>query len=363
MKGISRRRFVKTVAVLGAAASGLPTLFVPKARAAWARKTVVHPQVDNLRVVSVTDPAMTRPDNPGIPWERQEALVDTKAVWENLDRLACGLTGSGNEEEAWRTIFVKPPRKSWSDAVVAVKTNNIYYQHTRSAVMSRVCRALSDILGVKGSNIHIYDACHGRSMDRETPFKGLPEGARIQNNWGGSTTITPIPEPWHGGTDESSCLRHLVDGSVDILVNISMCKGHTSNFGGFTMTLKNHFGTFDPHPGHQAEAEDYLLAINQTPEVLGAMDKKTGKVLYPRQQLCIVDALWSSKSGPWGNPSDQTNFLAMGVFGPAVDHQVATRFRAERMKWGINPRMTRRMLTEFGYTEADLPEGGKLIEV
>jgi hypothetical protein len=362
MRKISRRSFVKGMVVLGAA-SALPTIYVPEARAAWARKTLVHPNVDNLRVVSVTDPAMTKQDNPGIPWERQEALVNSKVVWENLDRLACSLTRTGNEAEAWKTIFVKPPRKSWSDAVVAVKTNHIYYQHTRSAVLSRVCRALTDILGVKGSNIHIYDACHGGSMERDTPFKGLPEGTRIQNTWGGSTTLTPIPEPWHRGTDEASCLRHLVNGSVDILVNISMCKGHDSTFGGFTMTMKNHFGTFDPHYGHQREAEDYLLAINQTPEILGPMDKKTGMVLYPRQQLCIVDALWSGKSGPGGNPSDQTNFMAMGVFSAAVDFQVATRFRAERMRWALNPKMTRRMLTEFGYAEADLPDGGRLIEV
>jgi hypothetical protein len=319
--------------------------------------------VDNLRVVSVTDPAMTRPDNPGISWERQEALVNNKIVWENLDRLACSLTGTKSETEAWKTIFVKPPRKAWSDSVVAIKTNHIFYQHTRSAVMSRVCHALTDILGVKGSNIHIYDACHGRSMEKDTPFKGLPEGVRIQNTWGGSTTHTSIPEPWRRGSEEASCLQHLVDGSVDILVNISMCKGHDSTFGGFTMTMKNHFGTFDPHYGHQQAAEDYLLAINQTQEILGPMDRKTGRVLYPRQQLCLVDALWASRSGPGGNPSDQSNFLAMGVLSPVVDFQVATRFRAERMKWGINPRMTRRMLTEFGYSEADLPEGGKLISI
>jgi hypothetical protein len=33
------------------------------------------------------------------------------------------------------------------------------------------------------------------------------------------------------------------------------------------------------------------------------------------------------------------------------------------MGWELNREMTRRMLTEFGYTEADLPGGGKLIEV
>jgi hypothetical protein len=42
---------------------------------------------------------------------------------------------------------------------------------------------------------------------------------------------------------------------------------------------------------------------------------------------------------------------------------LATRFRKEKMGWDINQEATRRMLTEFGYRESDLPAGGKLIEI
>jgi hypothetical protein len=66
--------------------------------------------------------------------------------------------------------------------------------------------------------------------------------------------------------------------------------------------MKNHFGTFDPGPGHWTGSQDYLIAINQTPEILGPMDRRKGKVLYPRQQLSLVDALWASKGGPGGRP-------------------------------------------------------------
>jgi hypothetical protein len=172
-----------------------------------------------------------------------------------------------------------------------------------------------------------------------------------------------VPAPWQKGRDESECLKYLVDGSVDILVNIAMCKGHSSKFGGFTMTMKNHFGTFSPRPGHEGGGLDYLLAINQTPEILGPMDKRTGKVLYPRQQLCIIDALWASRRGPGGNPSHQPNFIAMGALSPVVDYQVATRFRDGKMGWKPNIKATRRFLAEFGYSESDLPYGGKIIEV
>ena len=200
-------------------------------------------------------------------------------------------------------------------------------------------------------------------MTRTTPFSGLPEGVQMEDRWGGVTAFTRVPEPWRKKENQARCLPHLVDGSVDILINISMCKGHSDTFGGFTMTMKNHFGTFDPSPGHRQGATDYLMAINQTPEILGPMDKRTGQVLYPRQQLCIVDALWASEDGPGGNPRTQPNMLAMGVFSPVLDYLMAARFRKGRMGWDVNMEVTRRMLTDFGFQESDLPEGGKIIEV
>ena len=204
--------------------------------------------------------------------------------------MACGLVETYNPMDAWRTIFIKPPLKSWSDTVVAIKTNCIGQQYTRSAVMAKICHILTDILGVDPYNVHIYDARHGGSM-RATPFKDLPEGTRMEGFWSGIRATTSVPSPWKGS--KSSCLDHLAFGTIDILVNIAICKGHSQQFGNFTMTMKNHFGTFSPSPGHAGvdTTLDYLIAINQTTEILGKMDKKKGKVQYPRQQLCFVDAL------------------------------------------------------------------------
>jgi len=118
-----------------------------------------------------------------------------------------------------------------------------------------------------------------------------------------------------------------------------------------------------PGAGHSRGSVDYLMAINQTPEILGPLDPRSGRVLYPRQQLCLIDALWASKGGPSGNPSHQPNFLAMGVMSPIVDYQVAIKFRQARMDWRLNMNTTHRMLTEFGYDEGDLAAGDKFIEV
>src|SRR3972149_6645906 len=119
MDKISRRSFIKKTAVATAGISVFPMIFIPKARAHWAPKTIVHPNVDNLRVVGVTDSSMTTSAK-AIPqtWAEQEKLVNKKAVWENIDKMACGLVDTRNPSEAWRAIFIKPPGKSWSETVV-----------------------------------------------------------------------------------------------------------------------------------------------------------------------------------------------------------------------------------------------------
>jgi len=359
--GLSRRKFLR-VAAAGAGAFALPHLFLPRTVAAFQPGQSVHPNIPPLRVVGIADAAMTSDRRVRINWHDQEELVNTQAVAENVDRMACALAGEREAGDAWRAIFLRPPGKAWSEVVVAIKTNNIAQQHTHSAVMATVCRVLTDRLGVAGHNIHIYDAHHGGNLAQNTPFRGLPEGVRIENTWGGHGTPAPVPAPWRGGTSSARCLGPLARGEVDILINIALCKGHGASFGGFTMCLKNHFGTFTPAPGHAGDGTDYLLSINKSSAVLGPVDPRSGRVLFPRQQLCFIDALWASKGGPGGHPDTQPNRLFMGVFGPAVDYMVASRFRRDAMRWPINEEVTERFLTEYGFSPADLPEGGEIVD-
>ena len=357
---ISRRHFLKA-AVIGAGAFSLPAVFIPRRVEALEPGQDIHPNVSPLRVVGIHDAKMAAEESVRTTWADQEKIVRADIIQENLDRLACALAEEKDEGRAWKKIFVKPPQKAWGDVVVAIKTNHIAEQHTRSPVMAGVCRALTGPLGVKGQNIHIYDGRHGGSLTKTTPFAGLPDGVRIENTWGGINTEAPVPVPWKDGKGTSQCLGPLARGEVDILINVALCKGHGNNVGRFTMTMKNHFGTFNPGPGHQAGAEDYLLAINLSEAVLGKRDD-SGKLLFPRQQLCIVDSLWASKGGPGGLPEAQPNRLFMGVFGPVVDYQVATRFRRDAMKWPINEQMAARFLTVGGFAPENLPNGGDIID-
>jgi len=312
--------------------------------------------------VGVHDPKMTLEVVPVCPWDHQERLVVARAVDENMDRMALALTGGKRVKDAWQAIFLKPPTKSWNEVVVAIKTNNIAIQHTRSAVMAKICRVLVEELNVKASHVFIYDGKHGADLAEKSPFAGLPEGCRIAGQWGGIHTAVPIPAPWRGGRRKAQCLKNLAKGEVDILINIALCKGHSDRFGGFTMAMKNHLGTFDPKWAHLPGATDYLVSINKSPQVLGDMDAKSGKVLLPRQQLCLIDALWASERGPGGDTSCQPNRLYMGTFAPVLDYQVATRFRRDTMGWTIDEGVTTRFLSEFGIAESDLPQGGRIID-
>ena len=336
--------------IAAGAAVGAPYIFVPGAKTALAAGAAVHPNIDDLRVVGITDAKMTTEVQKRSNWARQEQLVSAKPIQANIDKLACALAKEKDPPKAWKAILVKPAKKSWADTVVAVKTNNIFVQHTRSPVIAKVCHVLTDVLGVKPGNVHIYDASHGADMATKTPFKGLPEGCRVEKNWGGFTVKRPVGAPFKGGS--AKCVKALTDDSVDILINIALCKGHGRSFGGFTMTMKNHLGSFEPRPAHK-EWMAYLIGINKSPEILGRIDKRTGKLLYPRQQLCLIDALWASDKGPMGPPSVQPNFLAMGVFGPAVDYLMATQFRVKKMGWKYSAEPVGRMLKAFGIKAED----------
>ena len=360
---LSRRTFLKATAAGALAFSAMPAIIVPRRVAAYEPGGRLHPNIDPLRVAGLQDPAMTTAEAIRSNWSRQEKLVARDVVQANMDALACALAEERAAADAWKAIFVKPPGKSRSDVVVGIKTNNFGLLHTHSAVMSKICHVLTGNLGVRGSNIHVYDACHGADLARKTPFTGLPEGVNLQNKWGGSNLETAIPVPYQDGQRKATCLGHLVTGEVDILVNIAVCKGHEAKFGGFTMCMKNHFGTFDPKLSHRGGGQqDYLFAINKAPEILGAMDPKTGSVLFPRQQLCIVDSLWAVAPNARSAATHQPNALFMGAFAPTVDFLVATRFRKGQMGWSLHPQVTGRFLSEFGIAEADLPNGGRIVD-
>lgn len=356
---LSRRDFLKLTTATGAGILASRYFFnISKAYGADFPKTGnVNPFIPNTSVAYITDAKMTNGEI-ARDWFAQNKATNADLVGQNMDKLVCALSQEKDAGKAWNKIFTLPEGKKWEDVNIAIKTNNIAEQHTRNAVMTKVCNVLVKGFGAKGSNVHIYDACHGGDIEKKSPFENLPEGVKIEGNWGGFTTEIDVPDPYG---QKVKCVNSLTGDDIDILINIAMCKGHSGEFGGYTMTMKNHFGTFNPRHGHQANGLGFLTGLNKSKAILGEVDEKTGKILKPRQQLCIIDALWASEPGPGGPPTHCTNTIFMGTFSPILDYMVAMNFRKDAMKWKVNETAAERFLTDFGYTKDDIAKDGKYI--
>ena len=350
---VSRRRFLEKSArgVAGLSLAGAASRSTPAM--GYVNRTEVHPNVPNTRVVAAHNEALTEGTGPVSSWWTQNDQTDEAVVYETMDQMARALTEQVDAAEAWKRIFLKPEGKKWEDVVVAVKTNNIATHRTRNQVLKKFCEVLVDGLGVTGSNIHVYDGVHGRGM---AAFYGLPEGVKLEQTWGGTTYSVTLPAPAEVYT---TCVQSIGDGSADIILNVALCKGHSTWNGNVTLAMKNHYGTFRPNIGHYT---DYLIAVNKCQTLLGRMDAGSGEIAHPRQQLCFIDALWASEGGPEGGPSARPNRFFMGTFAPTLDYLVSKRFRKGTMGWSIQDSVIDRFLSDFGYTTNDLPDGGQMID-
>jgi hypothetical protein len=344
----SRRKFLKLSAgstagiIVGSAAlkkAPAGTRAVAASQA-WQNGMRINPEIDNLRVVFCQDEAMNAdaPENWSWSIEGQNNAVDTDKVHENMDKMAMALAEKGTAVEAWSTIFMRPENKDWSQVRVAIKNNFIERQDSpRIAVTSKVCQELIN-LGVQGANITIYDG-------------GGPSSNHYNNDYSRARLPGDIKlEEWAGGEawididgENVRCCRDLADGVTDILVNIGVNKGHDRTT--FTLSMKNHCGSikgnFDHFGGDRYPIVNKYNAWNKSDIILGGSPV--------RQQLVIIDALWSMVAGPFGAPDRANHTLLMGTFGPTVDYLTVKKVREEMMSVDNDRGVYENSLDSFGY--------------
>jgi hypothetical protein len=343
----NRRQFLKTsvAAATGVSVAGVSVEKIFAAPAAWAAGMQINPNVDNLRVVCVTDTTMTT----GIPTKWDAATQNSKVVRDrihaNMDAMAIKLVepkkAGATADEAWKLIIRLPANKTWDQVKVAFKVNCLEKNLcTRFAVIEKLCLVLNG-WGVPFSNMYIFD----RISDAYSAYaayvgngKPLPADVVVCHN---STEL--------GGTKQVSitgfgaghdCVGNLADGLIDLLINCPSNKGHTdaADHGLVTLSLKNHYGTLFTANQHQGFG--YTVAMNKSDYIIGGNP--------PRQQLVFCDSLYSMTGGPNGAPDNKwTNKLIMGVFGPALDFLVGTRVR------GGTASTFNMYLTNFDYVAAD----------
>ena len=335
-----RRDFLKAAAVGAAGAAGISALkfdklFAQSTGGGWVTGMQINPAIDNKRVVCCHDPTMLAhyPAAGSViksDFTSQNSYVDAAKVASNMDEMAMQLAQKTSAADAWSTIFRTGNSGGWGSTRVAIKVNGINgsspVNRGRVAVVKKICDVLVDQFGVKPANIVVYDACDDASIpygpyvdaNDSTKIRAAPVSVRAAG-LGGFKAVTLT------STTGVSCPADLVDGKIDILVDIAVAKMHDGpggsyGYGSCTLCMKNHLGTFTS--GTQAQHSGALhslksqIEINQHSAVLGGNPV--------RQQLCIVDALLSNgASGPGGSADNRTDRLVMGTFAPFVDYFTA----------------------------------------
>lgn len=321
--------------------------------------------IPELRVVYSADAAMLTGTPTSWDYYNQNRYVDTAQVAASLDQMAMALARRDTAAEAWHAIFSKPAAKSWNQVKVGIKVNTVYYMCIpRYAVLLKICKVLIDELGVSGSNICIFDsdltahAGHAAGVSgtyaANTNTHPFPVGVRISANlFSGQESTVAVPG---GVISPVRCLKDLVDGTVDILVNVGVNKGHYQA-GNVTLCQKNNIGAVKLFcPGKTApigqgiytegSAED-LVAINQCEAFMGGRPR--------RQQLCIMDSLWAMRQGPAnGGITHEPCILAMGLHPGAVDYLVEKKIRDEIMGCpSARQEDINTFITGYGYSDTE----------
>lgn len=274
------------------------------------------------------------PQFPSDP-QTQNGLVSAAAVDAVMDGLAMALARLDSASLAWQALFNIPGDPGALRA--AIKVNEVGPNKPRAAIVAKVCRALIDC-GVQAGNICVYAG--NDALGESDPYGGVlrntvPAGVVVGERTAllGGFVFTNIPPASKDATTVTSvrCQQAIAERQIDLLVNVAVNKGHWDEFGGCTLTMKNHFGTFDPQPyggGSFAQTHanfDYLLAINQSGALIGGET--------PLQRLCIVDSIWAGSEPSPGAPGDAlpSNRIVMGTFSPVVDFLTMKSIRHEIM--------------------------------
>jgi hypothetical protein len=302
----------------------------------WQDDFQINPAINNRKVVCCNDPNMIDITDDASTFARQNASINNERVSQNMDTMVERLTGKTGASQAWATIFRKPETKSWKEVKAAIKVNGFNIRiMPRIAIVGKVCNELIN-LGMRAENISVYDAGHGATGDRKyTPYigNGLPAGTVVSDGKQHGTTMV--------GEERQACTMMVLES--DILVNCAVNKGHGQlGLGCFTLTMKNHIGTIK----FSCPTITEMVNQNKSAAIIGGSPV--------RQQLCIVDSLWASETGPNDPPSHVTNRIVMGTLGPLVDVAVARNIREKIMEASHNDWVIASICEDFGYDESDI---------
>jgi hypothetical protein len=320
----------------------------------------INPAIDNKLVICCHDTKMLTANPQNNTFTAQNSAVDANVVATNLDQMAMYLANKTNAADAWSTIFRSS--KDWASTKVAIKTNAIIAtgNHPRVAVIKKICDVFVDQFKVPAANIILYDA-NSDASKCYTTYASLTDSTKIRatvsvksQSLGGQAPVTIA-----AATKTMTGVADLVNGVIDILVNVAIIKRHSGPgtayaYGSCSLCMKNHLGTFinsgsDTGAGDASatglHSIDAICNINKQPAILGGNPV--------RQQLCIIDGLLANGNSAGGSFDTRVDRLIMGTFAPIVDYLTAMRIMKDVMNKPDANNNLPKFLTNFDYAETD----------
>ena len=210
----------------------------------------IYPQVNSRVVVVRHDGACSSPDD-----------IAADAVKQMLDAAIVELTGIGDTQGAWRTLFDPTER-------IAIKVNTIG-RYTTSVPLAYAVAEKLQAIGVAAENIVIFDRTTGELERAGYPINEDGPGVRCRAtaDYRESREVAGTPQ---------RLSDILLD--CDALINLPLLKQH--GFAGLSLAMKNHYGSIDrPSTLHFDHCAPGIAALNTLPEI------------RDRTRLIIGDAL------------------------------------------------------------------------
>lgn len=240
-------------------------------------------------------------------------VIDNSVVADMLERSMMTFTGADSAKEAWSSLFSP-------DDVVGVKINCLFGPgaSTHPEVTAAVVAGLISG-GVKPENIIVWDFRDkdliktGYQINRDGP------GPRCYGNDGLYESEPTRHRSFNGR------ISKILTQQITALVNVPILKDHGTS--GITVSMKNHYGSFDnPNKHHGNNCDPYIADFNS----LDVVRQKT--------RLIICDALLPvANGGPKARPEYTWEYkgLIMSKDPVALDHWGWRIIEARRREIGL----------------------------
>lgn len=251
MDGITRRDFIKKSAVTAVGLSALPLI----GSKALAEIGAAAGPAGNVRVCLIQSKTP-------IP-----AGSAAKSVFDRmLDEGIKYVYGQENPKLFWKSTFSKKDR-------VAIKVNNFGFRGNRGPQLAEaICDKMKLFAGVKPENIVVYENSDGALRNGGYRINHDGPGYRCY----GTDHVGHMEKPIRSGACNANYTKIL--DQCTALVNMPTLKAH--NMAGVTISLKNHYGSFDnPRQYHGNDCDPFIADIN------------AADIIRKKNRLVVCDAV------------------------------------------------------------------------